>query len=213
MTTVLIVCDIRLYREGLEQILCDHHQIRVVGTASSREEAIDFVRLYDPKIVLLDMAIGDSHSAVWQIVEAAPGTKVIALAIPEIESEVVPCAEAGIAGYVKREGSLDDLLRCIEAVAKGEFPCSPRIAGSLVRQVKALADARPPAGDFSRLTRREIRVLELVEQGLSNKDIARKLIIEVATVKNHVHNIFKKLQVHSRGEAAALLRRSQAFPA
>ncbi len=204
---VLIVGDIRLYREGLERVLRKAGRITVVATASGREEATQRVQALNPDVVLLDMAMSEAHVAVQEITHMAPYVKVVALTVPEIDSEVIACAEAGVAGYVTRDGSLNDVIQSIDAVAKGELRCSGRIAASLLRRVTALAAEGHTTGLVECLTGRESRILELVERGLSNKEIARELCIEVATVKNHVHHILEKLGVHRRGEAAAVMRR------
>jgi DNA-binding NarL/FixJ family response regulator len=107
---------------------------------------------------------------------------------------------------VSREGSLEDLISALDSVSRGELLCPPRIAAGLRRRVAALAAARAPVGPRGHLTRREAEVAGLIDAGLSNKQIAQRLCIEVPTVKNHVHNILEKLQVHRRGEAAAMLR-------
>ncbi len=207
-TRVLIVGGIRLYREGLEHILTEVEQIALVGTASCREEAVRRVNAVNPDVALLDIAMSEALVTVREITQLAPDLKVVALAVPDIDSEVIACAEAGVAGYVTRDGSLSDVIQSIEAAAKGELQCSARIAGSLLRRVSALAVERYKGADGARLTNRESAILELVDQGLSNKEIARRLSIEVATVRTHVHNILDKLGVHRRGEAAALVRRS-----
>ncbi|MFQ5757298.1 MAG: LuxR C-terminal-related transcriptional regulator [Acidiferrobacterales bacterium] len=204
---VLIVGDIRLYREGLERVLRKVERIVVVGTTSGREEAGERVQALNPDVILLDMAMSEAHTAVREITHIAPDVKVVALTVPEIDREVIACAEAGVAGYVTREGSVNDVIQSIEAAAKGELHCSGRIAASLLRRVTTLAAEGHAAGPVECLTGRESHILELVEQGLSNKEIARALCIEVATVKNHVHNILEKLGVHRRGEAAAMTRR------
>lgn len=206
---VLIVGDIRLYREGLERALGDVGQLDVVGTASCREEAAQRIVTLNPDVVLLDMAMSEAYVALQEISHVSREVKVVALAVPETDKEVIACAEAGVAGYVTREGSLNEVLQSIEAAAKDELYCSGRVAATLLRRVNALATERDATGPFECLTRRECRILELVEEGLSNKEIARTLSIEVATVKNHVHNILEKLGVHRRGEAAALMRRSR----
>ena len=207
MCNVLIVCDVRLYREGLERILHVHDRIRVIGTAASRQEVLAFLGDYTPAVILVDMATDESPLTVRQILEVAPKVKVVALAMANTETALLTCAEAGIAGYVRREGTLDELVESIEAAERGEFRCTPNHAGLLLRQVHTLATEHSRFQDILCLTARETRVLELVEAGLSNKEIACALFIEVATVKNHVHNILEKLQVKRRGEAAALLRR------
>lgn len=206
MIRVLMVAHIRLYREGLADMLREEPRIEVVGTASGADEALAALREQEPDVVLLDMAIPDNVWLVRALVAAVPGTKVVALAVPEVEREVLACAEAGVAGYVTREGSIEDVVAAVESVARGEMLCSPRMAATLLQRVATLALERSPQSIEARLTRREIEILDLIDQGLSNKEIARRLTIELSTVKNHVHNVLEKLNVSRRAEAAARVR-------
>jgi two-component system nitrate/nitrite response regulator NarL len=197
---VFIVARIRLYREGLAAMLPRRDDIAVVGTAESWEAGADDVRRLRPDIVLLDMAVADGSNAIREIVAGTDGVKVVALAVPESEREVIAYAEAGVSGYVTREQSLADLVAAVESAARGQVACSPRVAAALLQRVTALSNPSP-AGD-SRLTRRESEIATLLDEGLSNKEIAQRLCIERATVKNHVHNILEKLEVRSRFEVA-----------
>jgi DNA-binding NarL/FixJ family response regulator len=206
MTRVLIVAHIRLYREGLTAMLQGERRIDVVGTATGADEAVAALQACRPDVVLLDTAIPDNVWIVRALVAAVPGTKVVALAVPEVEREVLACAEAGVAGYVTREGSVEDLVAAVESVARGEMVISPRMAATLLQRVATLALEQSPAAIEARLTTREVEILDLIDQGLSNKEIARRLTIELSTVKNHVHNILEKLNVTRRGEAAARAR-------
>lgn len=206
MITVLIVADIRLYREGLAQVLERQEQFHVAGTAADAEGALARLRASCPQVVLVDMAMAESLATVRAITDLAPDVKVLALSVAETEGDVFACAEAGIAGYVPRHGSLTDLVAALDSVARGEALFSPRMAASLLRRVAALAAQQPDGSLQFHLTPREREILRLLDEGLANKEIALRLGIEVATVKNHVHNILEKLQVHRRGEAAARMR-------
>jgi DNA-binding NarL/FixJ family response regulator len=137
-----------------------------------------------------------------------PGLKVIALGIDELESEVIRWAEAGIDGLVSRQASLEDLMATVDSVAQGETLCSPRMTAALLRHVGVLARERGSSRATSPLTAREREIAGLIDEGLSNKEIAQRLCIELATVKNHVHNLLEKLGVRRRGEAAAAWRRT-----
>jgi DNA-binding NarL/FixJ family response regulator len=119
---------------------------------------------------------------------------------------VLACAQAGIAGYVPREGTLDDLIAALHGAARGEAFCSPRIVAVLLRRIADLSIEWQPLAAAGRLTARELEIVDLIDRGLTNREIAEGLSIEVATVKNHVHNILEKLQIHRRHDAAARIR-------
>lgn len=208
MIRVLIVSGIRLYREGLAQLLGRRSGLTVVGAKSEWREAAADIQGLEPDVVLLDMATAEGHATVRDVKRLAPGVPVVALGVPELEGDILACVEAGVAGYVTREACLEELVAAVESAARGELQCSPRIAGSLVRRLAALAANREASPLPPRLTTRECEIVRLIEQDLSNKEIADRLGIEVATVKNHVHNLLEKLNVHRRTEAARLFSHS-----
>lgn len=202
---LLIVADVRLYREGLYESLSRRPQFSVVGAASNVDEALRLTVDAAPDIVIVDMATRQSLSVVRTIRHHFPKAPVVGFGVDEVEGEVLACAEAGLAGYVPCDASLDDLVRQIETVHRGELLCTPRMAATLFRRLESRdrGDGQPPQAVT--LTAREREVLRLVEGGLSNKEIAVRLNIEVSTVKHHVHNVLDKLQVTSRTQAAARL--------
>lgn len=204
LVRVLVTSEVRLYRDGLVESLSRSGQARVVGVACDRAEAVDAVRRLAPDIVLLDTAVPDSIGAAHAMV--AGGTRVVAFAAAGDQLDVVAFAEAGISGYVLRDGSVADLLDAVRSVARGEVVCSPRVAGQASHRLAVMSPNGAGVPDGPDLTPREAEVAALLELGLSNKQIARRLAIRLATVKNHVHNILEKLQVRRRGEAAALVR-------
>jgi DNA-binding NarL/FixJ family response regulator len=205
MIDVLVVSEIRLYREGIAAFLA-RTSLNAAGAAANLGEAADLAARLAPDVVLVDMATADALDVVRRVRAAAPAAKVVALTVSELESDVVECAEAGVSGYVTRDGSLDDLVAAIRSAARGEVVCSPQLAGVLLRRVTTLAAEREPQTSMAALTSREREVAALMDEGLSNKQIAQQLSIEVTTVKNHVHNILEKLRVKRRGEAVARLR-------
>lgn len=208
---VAIATDVCLYREGLAFSLAKRAETDVVGTAAALDETVELVRRERPDVLLLDMATADAPRVVHDAREAHPEVRVVALAIVETEEVVLRCAEAGVAGYVSRSASLDDLVETLGSVARGELVCSRTIAGSLFRRVGALSGPREDPA-LARLTPREREIAALIGQGLSNKEIARRLRIGLSTVKNHVHNLLEKLQVPGRSAAAARLRGVEADP-
>jgi two-component system, NarL family, nitrate/nitrite response regulator NarL len=207
MLHVLIVDDVRLYLEGLAAILQAQSQIERVEIAADLTTALQHIVISSPDVVLLNTAMTGSTDVLRTITETAQETPVIALGVSESEDEVIAWAEAGIKGYLFRAESLTHLIAAIQSVAHGETLCPPRITATLLRRIASLA-SQPRAGvEADRLTPRERQILALIDEGLSNKEISRRLTIEVRTVKNHVHNILEKLQVQRRGQAAAKLRR------
>jgi DNA-binding NarL/FixJ family response regulator len=205
-TSVVVVAAIRLYREGLAEVLGRTGRLRVTGSAAGATQALGLLRHARPDVVLLDTSPPDAIDQARMLAAAAPATPIVAIGLAERENEVIAFAEAGACGYVTRDGSLADLVAAAESVAHGEAICSPRMAASLLRRIRLMAMERPAAAGEPRLTAREIQIMGLIDRGLSNKEIARELCITVATVKNHVHNILEKLGVSRRGEAAARLR-------
>ena len=206
---VSVLVSVRLYREGLAHAL-RAAGMDVVGVWASLADAIvDLVRS-PPDVAVLDVARPGGLQVVSELRRRIPDTRIVVLSIDEVEGDVLAWAEAGIAGYLTRDGSVDDLVECVSAAAHHRAHCSPRISGALLEHVHALAVGRaaPPAG-VAMLTTREREIAELLEDGLSNKQIATRLHIELATVKNHVHSILAKLQVTRRSDAAAQMRRSR----
>jgi DNA-binding NarL/FixJ family response regulator len=209
-TRVMILAEVRLYREGLGQLLAGREDIEVVAIAAPSELALQHAAEEEPHVVLADVpavrAIGDRSLA-----QRLSGSRIVVFALAEDdEDEVLACAESGVAGFIGREAETEELVSVIRAAARGEVKCSPRVAALFLRRVADGASARAPASQATRLTQREREVLRLIDDELSNKEIARRLGIEVATVKNHVHNILEKCNLHRRGEAAAYVRTSRA---
>ena len=203
--SVVVVSEIRLYREGIVLLLERDPRIDVIGAAATHRTAGPLLERA-PDVVLLDTAIANAEVALAEL--GAPAQKVVILGVVEQEADVIAWAEAGAAGYISREASCNDLCAALEAAANGETLASPRMVAALLRRLNAVAhDATSFGRDATAtLTPRERQVAQLVGDGLSNKEIARQLCIEVTTVKNHVHNILRKLDVAGRGQAAAYLR-------
>ena len=203
MTRVFIVVGIRLYREGLVQLLGGQEGLTVVGAESCGRLAVSHIDRLAPDVVVVETGLPD----LALMTAALDGRRVplVALGIADADADVLACAEHGVAGYVTRDAPVDELIATVQRAAAGEFVCSPRTAGTLIRRLGVLAAERRPAAPAARLTRREREVATLMGEELSNKEIAVRLRIEVATVKNHVHNVLDKLQVRRRTEAARLL--------
>jgi two-component system, NarL family, nitrate/nitrite response regulator NarL len=205
---VLVVSDTLLYREGLAEVFGRAVSLRVVAAVAHTHDAVAVLDAEEVDVVLLGLAAGDTLDPARLIAGAHPGMRIVALAVDDRPEDIVPLAEAGICGYVPRDAALSDLVGTLRSVMRGESPCSPVVAAGLLRRLAALAGgAEPAVQQPGRLTAREQQVLSLLGEGLSNKQIARRLCIELPTVKNHVHHVLEKLQVHRRTEAVAIVRR------
>ena len=219
MIKVIVISDIKIYCEGLSRILAHTHPIEVIGAEKNFENAVNKVKLGAPDVILLDMTMIDSCRIAQKVMQLCPESKIVALAVPEDEVNIMECAEAGIAGYVAREASLDELIETVIGTQKGEFHCPQKIAACIYKTIKRIShnakDQSPPSVVHHNhenlaavLTKREQQIYSLMADGQSNKQISHNLVIEVSTVKNHVHNILVKLDVKSRAQAVTLLQRN-----
>lgn len=201
--SVIIVCKVHLFREGLARLLEKDARLRVLGAFEDTGAAIADGRELDADCVLLDMASPTSVRAALALRLAWPGAKIVAIGMSE--RDIVAGAESGISGFVLRDGSTEDLVQAVQGAMTEELFCSRRTAARLFRRIGRLA-ARARGNPEVRLTPREKQIVALIDRGLTNKEIAARLVVEVSTVKNHVHNLLDKLGVRTRGEAAARVR-------
>ncbi len=216
--SVVVVSGVRVLREGVTALLRGESGLEATAaTPGEGVERIEAARAWgvdrdaagQPAVVaLVDHSVPDLAILVACLSEHAP---VVVFGVPERDSAVIACAEAGAEAYVPLDASLAELRQVLTAAAQGATVGhgGPSIVSTLMRRLAALT--RAGAGDSIRsrggdLTLREREIAQLLERGFANKQIAARLGIEVPTVKNHVHNILGKLNVHRRGEAAAQLR-------
>jgi DNA-binding NarL/FixJ family response regulator len=206
VTRILIASDVRLYSEGIRQFLSGTTDLEVIGIVADTTEAIRQVSESSPDVVLLDQALPRGLEVLRALRELQSPCRVVALGVPDHEEILLTWAEAGVAGFVPRDATVESLRDTISSAARGELNCSARVAGTLLQRLQHRARDLPDLPPRLALTNREVEIVQLVDQGMSNKEIAARLGIEIATVKNHVHNVLEKLQVHRRAEAAARLR-------
>jgi DNA-binding NarL/FixJ family response regulator len=200
---VFVASDVRVYREGISRLIATTDSLELAGAAATGESLARLRQGPPPDVVLVDAIERAGLVLALEITSAAGDAHVVALVAPERE-DLLAWAGAGVSGFLSWEASPEQLVETLERAARGESPCSEDVADALLRQVR-----QNPGGSFASkgsLTEREAQIAELVADGLSNKAIASRLSIELATVKNHVHSVLEKLRVHSRGEAAAKLR-------
>ena len=200
---VLVVDDHALFRRGLEIVLAAEEDIQVVGEAGDGAEAVDKAADLLPDIVLMDVRMPKRGGieACTSIKEVAPSAKIIMLTISDEEADLYDAIKAGATGYLLKEISTDEVATAIRAVADGQSQISPSMASKLLTEFNNLAKQAQQKVLAPKLTDRELQVLKLVAQGLSNREVAEELFISENTVKNHVRNILEKLHLHSRMEA------------
>jgi DNA-binding NarL/FixJ family response regulator len=204
---VLVVASVALYREGIASSLAARGGFDILGSVASFAEARLVIATRPPDAMVIDAGAQRSFDFIQRLRIEAPSARIIAFGIEDCETDILACAEAGVSGYLLREGSMDDLAGVIVGAMRGEVACPPRVTASLFRRLASLAGSRDLLpGRWVSLTDREREVLSLLDAGLSNKQIATELHIELSTVKNHVHRVLEKLQVKSRSAAVATLR-------
>jgi DNA-binding NarL/FixJ family response regulator len=203
---ILVVAESRLYRDAISSALAQVADVAICGAARRPADVIEDGSTIRPDVALVDAGVPDAVAAVDAFRQVWPGVRVVVLAASEAEPDLVRFAEAGANGFVLHQESLEQLAAVIYGVARGEAPCPPRIAATLLQRLSALAARMPDTGAEADLTARELEIASLVADGLSNKEIAWRLHIELATVKNHVHSILSKLQVTRRAEVGRRLR-------
>ena len=206
MIRVLLIDETCVCRDAMEYLLGQSilgHRLRFV-----RPDATSPIHAGDerPHVVLVNVATAGGHETIRSILAQDRSTKVIAIGGRDFADDVIACAEAGAIGYLHQSEPLAELVRLIDAVDRGEAPSAVRIAVALRSRAVAQVVQAAPQPVPGRLTRRELQIMQLVDMGLSNKEIARRLSSNALTVKNHIHNVLEKLNVRRRGEAAALLR-------
>lgn len=206
---VLIADDHTLLRDGLKSLLLSVDDVSVIGEASTGQETVDFAIETQPDIVLMDIQMPGINGieATRQILHQAPHIGVIMLTMFEDDDSVFAAMRAGARGYVLKGADQSVMLRAIRSVANGESLFSPEIARRLMSFFGNLKpDSR--ADVFPELTEREREILHHIASGHTNADIAQELVISLKTVRNHVSNIFNKLQVADRAQAALRARQA-----
>lgn len=201
---VLLVTDVRLFRELLAEALQQEEGIELTGSAPCDVAAMA-VEMFHPGVVVVDTASVSVPDGLRALGAALPGAKIVAVGVPDDDESVVGLLEAGASGYVTADQPLSDLVAAVEAAAHGELQCPPRLSAALARRMATLAAGGTRETNGVDLTRRQREIATLIADGLSNKQIARRLSIEHATVKNHVHSILVKLGVTRRDQVAMRL--------
>ena len=208
MIRVLVADDHPAFRRGLELMLVDVDDLDVVGMAETGARAVDLAGSLAPDVVLMDLRMPDLDGieATRRIVRSAPAPAVVVLTMFEDDDSVFAAMRAGARGYLLKGADQDEIVRAIRAAAAGEAIFGPEVAARVIDHFAQ--GARSLADVFPSLTEREREVLEMIAAGKGNAAIAHELMISLKTVRNHVSNIFTKLQVSDR--SAAIVKARQA---
>ncbi len=205
MIKILLVDDHLLVRQGIKKILELEEDLEVVGEAGDGGEALELLRNIEVDVVLLDINMPGMNGieTLEKIKNMDKEPKVIMLTFHEEREYLLETIELGANGYILKDAESDSLIRGIRDVYKGGSYVHPSLAGELVKKYKQGESKPDPDKEaLRRLTRREREVLKLISQGMNNREIANTLFISEKTVKNHVSNIFKKIHVNDRTQAA-----------
>ncbi|HLX13037.1 MAG TPA: response regulator transcription factor [Bacteroidota bacterium] len=215
---LLLIEDNRLLREGISALINGYEDVRVVATLSASENVLEKIRSVKPDVMLIDLGLR-SHNSLQLVQTTKTGshvTKVIAMDLIPTQEDVLEFVRAGVDGFILKDATIEDFVKTIRSVAKGIKVLPPILTESLFTQIVAHA-LKGSNGSASkvlesvRMTRRERQVIELISDGMSNKEIAQKLNLSTFTVKSHVHNVLEKLALHTRVQIAGYAHASGTF--
>ena len=205
MISIALIEDNRLVREGITALLSQLPDLKVVAGASSADTAV--FREAKPQVVLLDLGLqsGDSLRLAVQVKVDFPDSKVIVMDLLPVHEDIMDFVNAGVSGFIMKDATVDDLVSTIRSVAGGAHVLPPQMTSSLFSQIAkdAIAKGRPEVLDSVRMTPREREVINLIAEGLGNKEIAARINVATHTVKSHVRDIMEKLTLHTRLQIAA----------
>jgi DNA-binding NarL/FixJ family response regulator len=206
-TRVLVADDHNLFRYGIKAMLANAEGFEVVGEAATGEEVVEKVAQTRPDLILMDIQMPGINGieATRRVLERDPKIGVVVVTMFEDDDSVFSAMRAGARGYVLKGADAQEVLKVVGAVAEGEAHFGPEIARRLMAFFSAPKPAAPSEA-FPELTAREAELLDLIARGLNNTEIAKRLYVSQKTVRNHVSNIFLKLQVADRAQAIVKAR-------
>jgi two-component system nitrate/nitrite response regulator NarL len=206
MPRLFVFSTVRLFGDALAACLVVQECVCEVTCCHVASRLVENVVSFQPDAILFDCNGENAMQEAYALSSVVPEIPLLALAIPETPEQVIACADAGFLGYVPQHASIAELCRITDMAIRGECACHPRIAGTLLREIRGRRHWRSESTQREPLTHRECEILRLLSRGKSNKEIARELCLSPATVKNHVHSVLMKLHASGRTEAVSRLR-------
>jgi DNA-binding NarL/FixJ family response regulator len=204
---LLIVEDNRLLREGITAMIEAQPDLRVVAAFGDCTKALQNISILKPDILLLDLGLRNQNSlqVVKTVKKNFPATEIIIMDLIPLESDVLDFVKAGVSGFILKDATTNDFLKTIRSVAIGDKILPQHLTESLFTQIVGIAINNSKPGkliESVKMTKRERQIVELVADGLTNKEIAQRLHLSTYTVKSHIHNILEKLAIHTRVQIA-----------
>jgi DNA-binding NarL/FixJ family response regulator len=205
---LLLVEDNRLLREGLTAMLNEQPDIEVVAAFGNGKDAVlEATRELNPQIILLDLGLKGQNSLrlVESVKKEYSAVKLIVMDLIPVQADMIEFVKAGVSGFLLKDATFSDFAGTIRSVAAGASVLPPSLTGSLFSQIigRVTGEEKASLMESVRMTKREREVIDLIAEGLSNKEIAQRLSIATYTVKSHVHNILDKLALHTRLQVAS----------
>ena len=204
---ILLLEDNRILRDGIKALINAQPDLTVVVASGGHHDTLVQVRTTKPQVVLMDLGLRNENGLrlATTLAKESPQTKVIGMGLIPSQLDIIEFVEAGAAGFILKDATIEEVLGTIRSVAQGMRVLPPPLTGSLFTHVieQALRKGKGRLLDAVRMTKREREIIVLIAEGMSNKDIAQQLNLSTYTVKSHVHNILEKMALHSRLQIAS----------
>jgi len=216
---MVLIEDNRLLREGIISIINEHDDLKVAAAHGTNKTIFNKIESYKPAIILLDIGLRNQNSLVLvkNLKNTHPNIHIVAMDLIPTQDDIYEFVKTGVSGFILKDATVNEFVKTIRTVAKGEKVLPPPLTDSLFSQIvnKTIngpsEDSSPNLLEAVRLTRRELQIVKYISDGMTNKEIAKKLNISTYTVKSHVHNVLEKLALHSRVQIAKYAHTSKEF--
>ena len=213
---LLVIEDNRLLREGISAMIKEQSDMKVAAAIGTGENILEKINTLKPDVTLLDLGLRNQNSllVVKSVKKKFLSTKIIVMDLVPVHEEILEFVQAGVSGFILKDATVHDFLKTIRSVAEGNKVLPNNLTDSLFSQIVEYAVRGPKSSSLIksvRMTKREKQVIELIADGLTNKEIAQKLHLSTFTVKSHVHNILEKLALHTRVQIAKYAHTTEEF--